>query len=93
MDDSKKKNKMICPRCTGNGYVRIPNQAVGNPKEIISQCTMCNSEAIKKMLTKPIHFTKKKNESTGKLTKKYIEDNKEILKDLKKESQKNYDGT
>ena len=54
---------------------------------------MCNSEAIKKMLTKPIHFTKKKNESTGKLTKKYIEDNKEILKDLKKESQKNYDGT
>jgi putative FmdB family regulatory protein len=57
------------------------------------ECTMCNSEAIKKMLTKPIHFTKKKNESTGKLTKKYIEDNKEILKDLKKESQKNYDGT
>ena len=45
------------------------------------------------MLTKPIHFTKKKNESTGKLTKKYIEDNKKILKDLKKESQKNYDGT
>ena len=44
MDDSKKKNKMICPRCTGNGYVRILNQAVGNPKEIISQCTMCNSE-------------------------------------------------
>ena len=44
MDDSKKKNKMICPRCTGNGYVRIPNQAVGNPKEIISQCTMCGSE-------------------------------------------------
>ena len=44
MEDLKKKNKMICPRCTGNGYVRIPNQAVGNPKEIISQCTMCGSE-------------------------------------------------
>ena len=35
---------MICPRCTGNGYVRIPNQAVGNPTEIIAQCTMCRSE-------------------------------------------------
>jgi len=44
MDDSKKKDKVICPRCTGNGYVRIPNQSVGNPKEIISQCTMCDSE-------------------------------------------------
>ena len=38
------KNKIICPRCTGNGYVRIPNQAVGNPQEIIAQCTMCRSE-------------------------------------------------
>ena len=38
------KNKIICPRCTGNGYVRIPNSAVGNPTEIIAQCTMCNSQ-------------------------------------------------
>ena len=38
------KNKQICPRCTGNGYVRIPNQAVGNPTEIIAQCTMCSSK-------------------------------------------------
>ena len=38
------KNKQICPRCTGNGYIRIPNQAVGNPNEIIAQCTMCNSQ-------------------------------------------------
>ena len=37
------KNK-ICPRCTGNGYIRIPNEAVGNPKEIIAQCTMCDSQ-------------------------------------------------
>ena len=44
MEDSKTKNKVICPRCTGNGYLRIPNQSVGNPKEIISQCTMCDSE-------------------------------------------------
>ena len=37
------KNK-ICPRCTGNGYIRIPNEYVGNPKEIIAQCTMCDSQ-------------------------------------------------
>ena len=38
------KNKQICPRCTGNGYIRISNQAVGNPNEIIAQCTMCSSK-------------------------------------------------
>ena len=38
------KNKIVSPRCTGNGYVRIPNQAVGNPTEIVAQCTMCKSE-------------------------------------------------
>ena len=39
-----KRNKQICPRCFGNGYIRIPNEAVGNPTEIIAQCTMCNSQ-------------------------------------------------
>ena len=38
------KNKQICPRCFGNGYIRIPNEAVGVPKQIIAQCTMCNSQ-------------------------------------------------
>ena len=39
-----KIKKIICPRCTGNGYVRIPNEAVGIPKEIVAQCTMCESK-------------------------------------------------
>ena len=39
-----KIKKIICPRCTGNGYIRIPNEAVGVSKEIIAQCTMCDSE-------------------------------------------------
>jgi DnaJ-class molecular chaperone len=39
-----KIKKIICPRCTGNGYVRIPNEAVGISKEIIAQCTMCDSQ-------------------------------------------------
>ena len=42
--ENSTKNKQICPRCTGNGYIRIPNEAVGNPKEIIAQCTMCDSQ-------------------------------------------------
>ena len=37
-------NKRTCPRCVGNGYIKIPNQAVGNPQEIIAQCTMCESK-------------------------------------------------
>ena len=28
----------------GNGYIRIPNEAVGIPKQIIAQCKMCKSE-------------------------------------------------
>ena len=39
-----KIKKIICPRCTGNGYIRIPNEAVGISKEIIAQCTMCDSQ-------------------------------------------------
>ena len=54
-------------------------------------CIECQSEKIKKMLTKPIRFNNKKEQSTGNLTKKYIEDNKEILEDLKRESKKQYD--
>ena len=38
------KNKVICPRCFGNGYIRIPNEAVGIHKQIIAQCTMCDSQ-------------------------------------------------
>ncbi len=38
------KTKKICPRCTGNGYIRIPNEAVGISKEVVTQCTMCDSQ-------------------------------------------------
>ena len=30
--------------CFGNGYIRIPNEAVGILKEVVSQCTMCDSQ-------------------------------------------------
>jgi len=38
------ESKKICPRCFGNGYIRIPNESVEVPKQIVAQCTMCNSK-------------------------------------------------
>ena len=32
--------KKICPRCFGNGYIRIPNESVEIRKQVIAQCTM-----------------------------------------------------
>ena len=41
----KKTKKIVCPRCKGNGYIKIPHQSVENlDKSVISQCTMCESE-------------------------------------------------
>jgi len=37
-----KKNKIICPECRGNGYVKIPYQQV--KEEVITQCGVCDSE-------------------------------------------------
>ena len=48
-----KKKKIICPRCTGNGYIRIPNEAVGVPKQTVAQCTMCNSQGEIDEVNKP----------------------------------------
>jgi len=36
------RNK-ICPRCTGNGYIKVKKE-VGSNKDIVVQCTMCDSE-------------------------------------------------
>ena len=39
------KDKIICPRCFGNGYIKIPNESVEKlNKSVIAQCTMCNSQ-------------------------------------------------
>ena len=41
----EKKLRKICPRCKGNGYIRIPNKSVEEPgKEVTVQCTMCESQ-------------------------------------------------
>jgi|TARA_R110002124_G_scaffold148807_1_gene314482 hypothetical protein len=38
------KNKIVCPRCFGNGYIKIPNKAADINKQVIAQCTMCDSQ-------------------------------------------------
>ena len=41
----KKIKKIICPRCKGNGYIKIPHESVEKlDKSVITQCTMCESE-------------------------------------------------
>ena len=38
-------SKITCPRCFGNGYIKIPHESVEKlNKPVIAQCTMCNSE-------------------------------------------------
>ena len=37
-----KKNKIICPECKGNGYVRIPYQLA--KEEVTAQCGACDSQ-------------------------------------------------
>jgi putative FmdB family regulatory protein len=49
-------------------------------------CNECGLTEISKLLTKPLYFDKKAKKSvTGQVTKKYIDDNKKILEDMKKE--------
>jgi len=38
-----KKAKQICPRCQGNGYIKI-KRSVEDQRDGIVQCPMCNSE-------------------------------------------------
>lgn len=35
--------KEICPRCRGNGYIKV-KESIENPTEIIHQCPQCNSQ-------------------------------------------------
>ena len=40
-----KNNIILCPRCKGNGYFKVPNKSVEEPgKEVTVQCPMCKSE-------------------------------------------------
>ena len=40
--EKSKKNKVICPTCKGNGFVRIPYRLA--KEEITAQCGVCDSQ-------------------------------------------------
>ncbi len=44
MENSKKTK--ICPRCKGNGYIKVVKEVTWPSREqqIVVQCSMCNSE-------------------------------------------------
>ena len=43
--ETNKNNIRICPRCKGNGYIRVPNKSVEQlRKEVTVQCPMCESQ-------------------------------------------------
>jgi len=41
---SNKNNIRLCPRCSGNGYLKVPHKSVEElQKEVTVQCPMCES--------------------------------------------------
>ena len=41
---TNRNNIKICPRCKGNGFIKIPNKSVEElKKEVTVPCTMCES--------------------------------------------------
>jgi DnaJ-class molecular chaperone len=45
MARSNTNNIGICPRCKGNGYIKVPNKSVEElKKEVTVQCPMCESK-------------------------------------------------
>ena len=44
MEERDKKKNKICPRCKGNGYIRVPNKSVEETGNSITVgCTMCDN--------------------------------------------------
>ena len=39
----KETKKVICPRCSGNGYFTV-KKSIKNPVDIVVQCPMCKSQ-------------------------------------------------
>ena len=45
--------KIICPRCHGNGYIKV-KESIEKPVEIIQQCPSCNSQGEIEMNTEQL---------------------------------------
>ena len=40
--EKSKKNKITCPTCKGNGFVRVPYRLA--KEEVVAQCGVCDSQ-------------------------------------------------
>ena len=70
-----------CHNCHGDFYV------YHLMSEVQEECTLCSLPGVSKLLTKPLHFDRNsKKQITGDITKQYIDDNKKLLDDMKKEA-------
>ena len=41
--DPLENKKVICPRCTGNGFFKV-KESIEKPGDKVVQCPMCNSQ-------------------------------------------------
>jgi len=48
------KEQQICPRCFGNGYIKVQRDT-REEKEIVVQCTMCDSQGEVSKLKEPLN--------------------------------------
>jgi|TARA_A100001011_G_C13898507_1_gene670038 putative FmdB family regulatory protein len=78
-----------CNNCHGDFFV------YHLMSEVQEECILCSLTDVSKLLTKPLFFDIKNQKSkTGEITKQYIEDNKKILDDMKKQAKTDdYDKT
>ena len=82
--------KYLCSECEQESVYMHPSE------ELKDDCEKCNSRnSLSKMLNRPNiikNNPENKDGKVGEITKKYIEDNREILKQQKEElKKKNYD--
>ena len=61
--------KIICPRCHGNGYIKV-KELIENPVEIIQQCPSCNSQGEITMSTERLILETKLVKELNRIIKK-----------------------
>jgi len=72
-------------QCSDCGHIEVHFHSFSG---CIEECPSCSSVAYVKQVSRPSYSTSNnlEEEKTGNLTKRYIEDNKELLKDMRRES-------
>ena len=58
-------------------------------KDTLSKCILCGGEEVEKLLTIPFKSVKTRPKKVGQTVKKYIEENREVLEELKEETKSN----